>query len=113
MSLTNLLAKIAGRHQVRKADFKSLVKAVADGQEPDLEHVERVLAESGKTLEDLQHAAELYLKRRALKGTVDQQPKLQQDREQIEKQISQDTTGPIDTTSDRRHFPYPTATIKR
>ena len=45
MSLTNLFAKIAGRHQerqqARKADFKSLVKSVADGQEPDPEEVER------------------------------------------------------------------------
>ncbi len=93
MSLTNLFAKIAGRHQerqlARKADFKSLVKAVADGQEPDPDEVERVLAETGKTLEDLQHAVELYLKRRALKATIDQKPKLEKDREQIEKQIGQ------------------------
>ena len=93
MSLTNLFAKIAGRHQerqqARKADFKSLVKSVADGQEPDPDEVERILAETGKTLEDLQHAVELYLKRRALKATIDQKPKLEKDREQIEKQIGQ------------------------
>ncbi len=57
MSLTNLFAKIASRHQerqlARKADFKSLVKAVAEEQEPDPEEVERILAESNKTLEDL------------------------------------------------------------
>ena len=93
MSLTNLFAKIAGRHQerqlARKADFKALVKAVAEEQEPDPEEVERILAESNKTLEDLQRAVELYLKRRALKATVDQKPKLEKDREQINKQISQ------------------------
>ncbi len=93
MSLTNLFAKIAGRHQerqlARKADFKALVNAVADGQEPDPDEVERVLTETSKTLEDLQHAVELYLKRRALKATVDQKPKLEKDREQIEKQIGQ------------------------
>lgn len=93
MSLTNLFAKIAGRHQerqlARKADFKALVKAVAEEQEPDPEDVERILAESNKTLEDLQRAVELYLKRRALKATVDQKPKLEKDREQINKQISQ------------------------
>ena len=92
MSLTNLFAKIAGRHQerqlARKADFKALVKAVAEEQEPDLEEVERILAESNKTLEDLQRAVELYLKRRALKTTVDQKPRLEKDREQINKQIS-------------------------
>ncbi len=93
MSLTNLFAKIAGRHQerqqARKADFKALVKSVADGQEPDPDEVERILAETGKTLEDLQHAVELFLKRRALKATIDQKPKLQKEREHIEKQISQ------------------------
>jgi chromosome segregation ATPase len=65
MSLTNLFAKIAGRHQehqlARKADFKALVKAVAEEQEPDPEEVERILAESNKSLEDLQRAVELYL----------------------------------------------------
>ena len=93
MSLTNLFAKIAGRHQerqqARKADFKALVKAVAEEQLPDPDEVERVLAESNKTLEDLQNAVELYLKRRALKATVDQKPKLEKDREQIDKQIGQ------------------------
>ncbi len=93
MSLTNLFAKIAGRHQerqlARKADFKTLVKSVADGQEPDPDEVERVLAETGKTLEDLQHAVELFLKRRALKSTVDQKPKLLKEREQLERQIGQ------------------------
>ena len=93
MSLTNLFAKIAGRHQehqlARKADFKALVKAVAEEQEPDPEEVERILTESNKTLEDLQRAVELYLKRRALKATVDQKPTLEKDREQINKQISQ------------------------
>ena len=93
MSLTNLFAKIAGRHQelqlARKADFKALVKAVAEEQEPDPDEVERILAESNKTLEELQRAVELYLKRRALKATVDQKPKLEKDREQINKQISQ------------------------
>ena len=93
MSLTNLFAKIAGRHQerqlARKADFKALVKAVAEEQLPDPEEVERILEESNKTLEDLQRAVERYLKRRALKATVDQKPKLEKDREQINKQISQ------------------------
>jgi chromosome segregation ATPase len=93
MSLTNLFAKIAGRHQerqlARKADFKSLVKDVAEEREPDPEEVERILEESHKTLEDLQRAVERYLKRRALKATVDQKPKLEKDREQINKQISQ------------------------
>jgi chromosome segregation ATPase len=93
MSLTNLFAKIAGRHQerqlARKADFKALVKAVAEELLPDPEEVERILEESNKTLEDLQRAVELYLKRRALRATIDQKPKLEKDREQINKQISQ------------------------
>jgi chromosome segregation ATPase len=93
MSLTNLFAKIAGRHQerqlARKADFKALVKAVAEEQLPDPEEVERILEESNKTLEDLQRAVELHLKRRALRATIDQKPKLEKDREQINKQIGQ------------------------
>ncbi len=93
MSLTNLFAKIAGRHQerqqARKADFKSLVQSVANGHEPDPDEVERVLAETGKTLEDLRHAVELFLKRRARKKAVDQQSKLEREREQLEKQLIQ------------------------
>ena len=66
MSLTNLFAKIAGRHQervqTRKADYRSLVTAIADGKEPDPELVDQILADSGKTLDDLRTAVELLTK---------------------------------------------------
>jgi hypothetical protein len=61
-----VFAKIAGRHQERQlacnADFKALVKAVAEEQLPDPEDVERILAESNKTLEDRQ-LVEAYVER--------------------------------------------------
>ena len=62
---------------------------MADGQEPNPDDIERILSETGKTLDDLKNAVELFLKRRALKATIDQQPKLKKEREQIEKQIGQ------------------------
>lgn len=91
MSLTTLLEKIAGRHQERqqsrKADYRSLVTAIADGKEPDPELVDQILADSSKSLDDLRTAVELLTKRRELRRAVDQQPKLQMEREQIDKQI--------------------------
>ena len=54
MSLTNLFAKIAGRHQerqlARKADFKALVKSVAEEQEPDPEEPRRLRHQAGALL---------------------------------------------------------------
>lgn len=91
MSLTTLLDKIAGRHQERqqsrKADYRSLVTAIADGKEPDPELVDQILSDSGKSLDDLRTAVELLTKRRELRHAVDQQPKLLKEREQIDRQI--------------------------
>jgi chromosome segregation ATPase len=91
MSLTTLLDQIAGRHyerrQSRKADYRSLVAAIADGKDPDPELVEQILADNGMTLEDLRTAVELLTKRRELRRAVDQQSKLTREREQIDKQV--------------------------
>jgi uncharacterized protein YegL len=67
MSLTTLLDKIADRHherqQNRKANYRSLVAAIADGREPDPELVDQILADNGKKLNDLRTAVELLTKR--------------------------------------------------
>ncbi len=71
-----------------QADFKGLVKAVAEEQEPDPEEVERILpspTRHWKTSSGRRAVPETP----TLKPTVDQKPKLEKDREQMNKQISQ------------------------
>jgi chromosome segregation ATPase len=105
MSLTKLLDKIAGRHQerqqTRKADYRSLVTAIADGKEPDPELVDQILADSGKTLDDLRTAVELLTKRGELRHAVDQESKLMKEREQIDRRIQQ--AGAELTAAEQRH----------
>ena len=52
-SLTNLFARIAGRHQERQtartSNFRPFVKTVANGQEPNSDDVDRIPAENGKS----------------------------------------------------------------
>jgi len=51
MNLTTLFEKVAGkqkqREQARVNDFRSLVAAIANGQEPDADRVDAVLYDSG------------------------------------------------------------------
>lgn len=105
MSLTKLLDKIAGRHQERqqnrKADYRSLVTAIADGKEPDPELVDQILTDSGKALDDLRTAVELLTKRRELRRAVDQESKLMKEREQIDRRIQQ--AGAELTAAEQRH----------
>jgi predicted nucleic acid-binding Zn-ribbon protein len=91
MSLSSLFDKIAGRQrqreQTRVNDFRSLVRAIAAGQEPDAEHVDGVLTVSGKTLDDLKQAVELYQKRKDMKAQLDTVPALDAEEAEINKRI--------------------------
>ncbi|MBM3984030.1 MAG: hypothetical protein FJ304_27945 [Planctomycetes bacterium] len=92
MSLSAMFEKIAGRQrqreQTRVNDFRSLVRAIAAGQEPNAEHVDGVLTVSGKTLDDLKQAVELYQKRKEMKAQLDAVPALDAEEAEITKRIS-------------------------
>ena len=92
MNLTALLDKIAGRQEERQqaheADFHQLVVEIADGQEPDADELEHVLACSGKTIDDLRKAVELLEHRRNLKSTADRASEFEKERASIESEIA-------------------------
>jgi hypothetical protein len=92
MSVMKLLDKIAGRQSARTnrrlADFKELVRAVADGQDPDADLVDGVLNDCGKTVDDLREAVELLVRRRALRASFDALPKIAKEREAVVRQIA-------------------------
>jgi len=93
MSLTALLDKIAGRQherrQAREADFRQLVVDIADGNEPDADQVEHVLGGNQKTIDDLREAVELLQRRRELRRMMDSEPKLAEERNNIQEQIAE------------------------
>lgn len=92
MSLTTLFEKIAGkqkqRAKARVNDFRALVRSIGTGQEPDADQVERVLNESGKSLDDLRAAVELYQQRFAMRTLVNSLPKLEAERKEVERQLT-------------------------
>jgi hypothetical protein len=57
MSIANLFERIAGRQKQREKaridDFRGLVRAIAEGKEPDADRVDAVLHDAAKTLDDL------------------------------------------------------------
>lgn len=75
MSISNILSninnKLRGRQRARAIGFGDLVRQVADENEPAVETVERILSESGKSLEDLGAAVEVLLRRRELRAQYD------------------------------------------
>jgi hypothetical protein len=93
MSLTSLFEKIAGkqkqREQSRINDFRSLVRAIVAGQEPDADRVDAVLLDAGKSLDDLKAAIELLHRRKAMKAELDTVPKLEAEKTEIAKKIGE------------------------
>jgi predicted nucleic acid-binding Zn-ribbon protein len=91
MQLTALFDKIAGRQRerehARQIDFRTIVIQIADGREPDADHVDRVLRDTDKTLDDLRQEVEHLQRRRELRDRVDQVPVLAAERKEIEKQL--------------------------
>ncbi|MCH5374332.1 MAG: hypothetical protein JJ992_10160, partial [Planctomycetes bacterium] len=91
MQLTALLDKIAGRQRerehARQSDFRTIVTQIADGREPDADHVDRVLNEANKTLDDLRLDVERLQRRRELRKQVDQIPGLLAERRDVENRI--------------------------
>ncbi len=91
MNLTSLFEKITKKQKQRaKAridDFRGLVRAIAEGKEPDADQVERVLSDTGKSLNDLRAAVELYQRRFAMKTQVNSLPKLEAERKEVEQKL--------------------------
>lgn len=93
MNVTALFEKIAGRQQERQhrriEDYRELVAAMAVGEVPAAETVERTLADAGKSLDDLRADVEHYQRRMALKAAVAAIPNLDAERRDIDKQIAE------------------------
>lgn len=91
MSITNLFEKIAGRQKQREKsrieDFRGLVRAIANGQEPDADRVDAVLRESGQSVDDLKAAVELLQRRTEEKARLDTVPKLEAEKAELEAKI--------------------------
>jgi hypothetical protein len=92
MSVMELFDRIAGkqreRRQQRVEGYREVVAAIAAGQEPDADTVERALAGAGKSVEDLKQAVETYQRRTALKATIAMEPKLEEERREVQQQIA-------------------------
>jgi hypothetical protein len=93
MTLSTLMEAILGKQQKRQearaSDFPPIVVQIADGNEPETDHVERVLHEAGKTLDDLKKPVELLQQRRDLRQKLDSVPCLTAKRREQEKQIAE------------------------
>jgi chromosome segregation ATPase len=91
MSLSNLFEKIAGKQHLRRrqrmAGYREFVAGIAAGQEPDADEVERILADAGKSLDDLRKDVDLDQHRVALKAQVAAIPELEAKRHALDEQI--------------------------
>ena len=92
MSLSTLIEKVIGKQQERQkarlADFGELVRRIADGKEPDVEEVDRVLAEAGKSLDELQKAVERLQHRRQLRAQWDGMPALEAEYAEVQSRMT-------------------------
>lgn len=93
MSLATLLDKIAIRHrqrqQSRLSDYQELVRAIADGKEPDDERIAELLHDTDKSIEQLKHDVELYERRRQMRAKLDKAEKKSAEKPDLERQIEE------------------------
>jgi len=91
MSLSTIIDSIFNkqrkRQEARAADFRGIVAQIADGHEPDVDHVDAILHEAGKSLDDLRQAVEQLQHRRQLQEQCKQLPALVAERKQVEAKI--------------------------
>ena len=89
----DLFEKLAAKQQRReKASidaFRDLVRIIAAGQEPAVDQEERVLSDAGRSLDDLRTAVELYQKRVGMRTPLDSLPKMEAERKEIERRLSE------------------------
>jgi len=92
MTALSFFEKFVGHQQQRAqsaiAGYRELVPAIATGDEPNPAEVERLLAEAGKSLDDLRKDVEHYQRRLALKAAVAAVPKLEDQRRELDEQIA-------------------------
>jgi len=92
MSVTSFIEKIVGlqqqRAQAKVAGYRELIATIAAGQEPNPAEVERLLADAGKSLDDLQRDVELCQRRLGFKAAVAAMPKLEAERKSLDDQIA-------------------------
>jgi chromosome segregation ATPase len=92
MSVTTFFEKMIGlqqqRSQQKQNSYRELVAGIATGEEPSAAEVDRLLAETKKSISDLKHDVETYQHRMALKAIVASLPKLEQEFAQVQQQIA-------------------------
>jgi len=92
MSAVSFFEKFLGLQQQRAesavASYRELVSGIAAGEEPNPAEVERLLAEAGKSLDELRQDVEHYQRRMALRAAVAAMPKLEDQRRTLDEQIA-------------------------
>jgi hypothetical protein len=92
MSTWSFFDMIIGHQRQRErtalTGYRQLVEAIVHKTEPEVEEVERLLAESGKTVEDLQSDCERLARRLGYKAAVESLPALNKERSQLDTQIA-------------------------
>jgi hypothetical protein len=92
MSTRTFFDKIIGRQLQRErtalTGYQQLVEAVAHQMEPEVEEVERLLTDSGKTVEDPQRDSERLMRRLGYKDALERLPALHKERAQLDAQIA-------------------------
>ncbi len=106
--LKELLGELESRRKNRQSEFLTTAHKLAANERVTPAAVERVLAESGKTLTELQAAVELIQRRRKWNEIISAEPALEKERAAIKdriaaedrrlasaKQVHADATGPM------------------
>ena len=92
MSAVTFFEKFLGLQQQRTesavASYRELVAAISTGQEPNPIDVEHLLAEAGKSLDDLRKDVEHDQRRMALTAAGAATPKLKDQRRKLDEQIA-------------------------
>ena len=89
MSVFERLSQVATHYkQACYSDYKSIVVAIADGDEPDTERLRDILLANDKTVDDLQADIKLFLERRELRKQYEALPELRQRKTEAERQVA-------------------------
>lgn len=105
MSVTTFFEKMIGlqqqRSQQKQNSYRELVAGIATGEEPSASEVERLLAETNKSITDLKNDVEDYQRRFVLKAVVASLPRLEQEFVQVQQQIA--AADRVLEEAERRH----------
>jgi chromosome segregation ATPase len=76
------------RSQQKQNSYRELVAGIATGEDPSAAEVDRLLAETNKSISNLKDDVETYQHRMALKAMVASLPKLEEEFAQVQQQIA-------------------------